>query len=104
MSNKVGRNQLCPCGSGLKYKRCHGRLHGVAPESSFPNSNPAQLLDRVRAAERIRQTQQGLGRPIVAAKLHDHQMVAVNDTVYFSAKWKTFPDFLADYMRRKLEP
>jgi uncharacterized protein YchJ len=21
---KVGRNQLCPCGSGLKYKRCHG--------------------------------------------------------------------------------
>jgi len=22
---KVGRNQRCPCGSGLKYKRCHGR-------------------------------------------------------------------------------
>jgi hypothetical protein len=21
---KVGRNQLCPCGSGKKYKRCHG--------------------------------------------------------------------------------
>lgn len=21
---KVGRNQSCPCGSGLKYKRCHG--------------------------------------------------------------------------------
>ena len=21
---KVGRNELCPCGSGLKYKRCHG--------------------------------------------------------------------------------
>jgi hypothetical protein len=21
---KVGRNQQCPCGSGLKYKRCHG--------------------------------------------------------------------------------
>ena len=23
---KVGRNQLCPCGSGLKYKHCHGRF------------------------------------------------------------------------------
>jgi len=23
---KVGRNQLCPCGSGKKYKHCHGRL------------------------------------------------------------------------------
>ena len=22
---KVGRNEPCPCGSGLKYKRCHGR-------------------------------------------------------------------------------
>jgi uncharacterized protein YecA (UPF0149 family) len=22
---KMGRNQLCPCGSGKKYKRCHGR-------------------------------------------------------------------------------
>jgi preprotein translocase subunit SecA len=23
--DKVGRNDLCPCGSGKKYKRCHGR-------------------------------------------------------------------------------
>jgi preprotein translocase subunit SecA len=22
---KVGRNDPCPCGSGLKYKRCHGK-------------------------------------------------------------------------------
>src|SRR5690606_32014849 len=22
---KVGANQACPCGSGEKYKRCHGR-------------------------------------------------------------------------------
>ena len=21
---KTGRNELCPCGSGLKYKKCHG--------------------------------------------------------------------------------
>ena len=24
---KVGRNQLCPCGSSKKYKHCHGRLN-----------------------------------------------------------------------------
>jgi len=23
---KVGRNEPCPCGSGIKYKQCHGRL------------------------------------------------------------------------------
>ena len=22
--DKVGRNDLCPCGSGRKYKKCHG--------------------------------------------------------------------------------
>lgn len=25
-SPKVGRNQPCPCGSGKKYKQCHGRI------------------------------------------------------------------------------
>jgi preprotein translocase subunit SecA len=23
--DKVGRNDPCPCGSGKKYKRCHGK-------------------------------------------------------------------------------
>ena len=26
---KVGRNQPCPCGSGRKYKMCHGRPGGA---------------------------------------------------------------------------
>ena len=25
MMPKVGRNEPCPCGSGKKYKQCHGR-------------------------------------------------------------------------------
>jgi preprotein translocase subunit SecA len=24
--DKVGRNEPCPCGSGKKYKQCHGKL------------------------------------------------------------------------------
>ncbi|MFS4514077.1 SEC-C metal-binding domain-containing protein, partial [Delftia tsuruhatensis] len=23
---RVGRNDPCPCGSGKKYKQCHGKL------------------------------------------------------------------------------
>ena len=23
---KIGRNEPCPCGSGKKFKQCHGRL------------------------------------------------------------------------------
>jgi preprotein translocase subunit SecA len=26
-AEKVGRNDPCPCGSGKKYKHCHGRLN-----------------------------------------------------------------------------
>ncbi|HSB33478.1 MAG TPA: SEC-C metal-binding domain-containing protein, partial [Nitrospirota bacterium] len=25
VTQKVGRNEPCPCGSGLKYKKCHGK-------------------------------------------------------------------------------
>jgi preprotein translocase subunit SecA len=24
---KVGRNEPCPCGSGKKYKQCHGKIN-----------------------------------------------------------------------------
>ncbi|HYA75713.1 MAG TPA: SEC-C metal-binding domain-containing protein, partial [Burkholderiaceae bacterium] len=26
MGEKVGRNDPCPCGSGKKYKQCHGKI------------------------------------------------------------------------------
>jgi hypothetical protein len=25
LRKKIGRNELCPCGSGIKYKKCHGK-------------------------------------------------------------------------------
>ncbi|MFH1560032.1 MAG: SEC-C metal-binding domain-containing protein [Chloroflexota bacterium] len=28
IGRKVGGNEYCPCGSGRKYKRCHGRMPG----------------------------------------------------------------------------
>ncbi len=28
---KVGRNDPCPCGSGKKYKKCHGATEGGSP-------------------------------------------------------------------------
>jgi len=29
VERKVGRNEPCPCGSGKKYKHCHGVLSSV---------------------------------------------------------------------------
>lgn len=96
---KVGRNQPCPCGSGLKYKHCHGRIDGGPSRVDVKS-----MLERHAADERIRQIQQGLGRPIIAAKMGDHQVVAVGNTVHWSKTWKTFPDFLGDYIKKKIDP
>jgi hypothetical protein len=70
----------------------------------FDPTQVQRLLDQQRAQEKIRQDQQGLGRPIIGVKHGDQQIVAVGNTVYFSDKWKTFPDFLAEYIKRKLDP
>jgi preprotein translocase subunit SecA len=35
VDKKVGRNDPCPCGSGKKYKQCHGRV-----ESGQPGAQP----------------------------------------------------------------
>jgi hypothetical protein len=101
--SKIGRNQPCPCGSGKKYKRCHGSF-AAEPAATFDQAQMQHILEQHRASERIRETQQGRGRPIVAFKQGEQQIVAVGNTVYFSDKWKTFPDFLAEYVKRKLDP
>ena len=36
--DKIGRNDPCPCGSGLKYKSCHlGKADEVPPEVARQN-------------------------------------------------------------------
>ena len=47
---QAGRNDLCPCGSGLKTKQCHGRKRVVeAPQSSPLPVYQAQPRARVVA-------------------------------------------------------
>ncbi len=33
---KVGRNEPCPCGSGLKFKKCHGLSGSGDPDNLDP--------------------------------------------------------------------
>jgi hypothetical protein len=104
---KIGRNQLCPCNSGRKYKHCHGPLASAivsepAPPHALSKDQLRAMMQASEASERIRQKQQGHGRGIVSAQLQNHRVVAVGNTVHWSDKWKTFPDFLGDYLKKKL--
>ena len=96
---KVGRNARCPCGSGKKFKHCHG-----ISSTRYPPELPdiAKLRQNLAARERIRQSQQGLGKPVISAHWQGHQFVAVGSALHYSKSWKTFIDFLSDYLKIKI--
>jgi hypothetical protein len=50
------------------------------------------------ALRRRAEQQQGLGRPIVATKIDDNQIVVVGHRMLSSANWRTFHDFLRDFL------
>jgi SEC-C motif len=96
---KFGRNHPCWCGSRKKYKHCHyPRLPSNANERSNRSAAFDQAIREHQARERLRKLQQGEGRPLIEAKLGEVQFVALGNTLHYSKKWKTFPDFLFDYM------
>ena len=93
---KTGRNERCPCGSGRKYKRCHGSATG-------PMGHMMAGFDKARAradAERVqRERQQGLGKPIISVDFNGRRLVAVKNRLLQSRHWLTFQDFLLDYIK-----
>ncbi|MFC0396954.1 YecA family protein [Paraburkholderia rhizosphaerae] len=98
---KYGRKDPCYCGSGIKYKRCHGAFNA----QDRIGAEMRGLLANMQAAEVQRQRQQGLGRPIISAEMSGgRRIVAVNDRLMHSTKWKTFHDFLGDYIKIALGP
>jgi uncharacterized protein YchJ len=47
--SEIGRNEKCPCGSGLKYKRCH-LIAGLNEPFQGPEMSEELKLKRKRAA------------------------------------------------------
>lgn len=92
---KIGRNERCPCGSGLKYKHCHG-----SPIAT--NRYIDQLVARTEAERIQRQRQQGLGKPIISAEVGGRRFVAVKNRLLHSKRWLTFHDFVFDYIATAL--
>jgi len=103
---KIGRNQPCPCGSGKKYKRCHGAADQKGDDwlSQEMRDGIGRKLEEMEAIERRRQQQQGLGRAIISGEVSGQRVVAVGARLYHSPKWHTFHDFLRDYLLGSLGP
>jgi SEC-C motif len=95
---RQGRNERCKCGSGRKYKHCHGS-HDYRQHVAQAISAELALQ---QAAQLQRRNQQGLGRPIISAEVGDVRFVAVKNRVFWSKNTKTFHDFLVHYAKTKL--
>lgn len=66
MSEDVSRNEPCPCGSGKKYKRCHGvsappKLSTPAAAAPGAGPDPSQMLKNMDP-QAVAQMQQALAR------------------------------------------
>lgn len=114
MAEKLGRNQPCWCGSGIKYKRCHLQADGVRGRAS-PRSDPSRpidwkavdtMIERRQAQESRREAVQGKGRGIISAEFKNQRLVAVGNSIYFAKadETKTFTDFLGRYLKTILQP
>lgn len=98
---KIGRNDPCPCGSGLKFKKCHGlfvKSFGPPPEQY------KAMMKTYEAKEARRLSQQGRGNPIISAELNGYRFTAVGKQLHYAKTHKTFIDFLGDYIRSVLGP
>lgn len=103
-STKIGRNAPCYCGSGRKFKRCHGRVQHPLPDEIEKEiiEHGRRHFEKHKAQELQRQKQQGLGRPIISIEYNGYRFVAVGSRLHYG-KWKTFPDFLGNYIKHTLD-
>src|SRR5487761_1453955 len=96
--SKTGRNEPCPCGSGKKFKRCHGALN-TTPNTQNAEKFMKRAIARAEAKRIEVERQHGLGRPPIALEHMGQKFVAVGPELHWAKSWKTFPDFLMGYFK-----
>jgi len=79
----VGRNDPCPCGSGKRYKHCHGAA-GAAPAAAAP-ATPDALVARALAAHQrgdLDAAERDYRAALVAAPRHPHALHYLGVVLY----------------------
>ncbi len=98
---KPGHNQPCPCGSGKKYKRCHGALvpsQNISPIPPHVQIKAMYAIAKKEAEKRMFEAKHGAVREIISAELGSTRFVASGNKLHYAENWKVFPDFLGPYL------
>jgi SEC-C motif len=107
--HKLGRNKPCHCGSGKKFKKCHGAHSSSAMNGSFfsapsqPSQVPPQVVDKAQRylvehqqREQERTNRFGHVRPEIAGDYKGHKFIAIGNQLMYmkSEKCRFFTDVL----------
>jgi hypothetical protein len=106
---KIGRNDPCPCKSGKKYKKCCASPTAAPGQSQPPfevvYGTPLDISPDVLRAFREHQEKEaartrryGHVRPPIAIEHQGYKVVAVGNKLTWANNWKTFHDFLFNYV------
>jgi SEC-C motif len=91
---KVGRNDPCPCGSGKKYKKCHGSIVSLPPRGAEAFTIEANRMQAEADALRARGILIHIPAPVVA---NDRKVWALGSRVYLDRQAReTFHEFIID--------
>jgi len=94
---KIGRNDPCPCGSGLKYKRCCL----LKDKIKFPSSSEEFLTDEdllpIIDFQSLHHSIQG--RPIIQTEFDGQRVRAVWNRLYFRPISETFHEFILNVLK-----
>lgn len=99
------RNDLCHCGSVLRYEECHGRIPekyiSKTVEPNLFSTLPENIQKNIIEDEK-KTAKQGAVRPIISLDSKGYKFVAVGSQLHYSKNWKTFHDFLFDDIKKVL--
>ena len=100
------RNSPCPCGSGLRYKQCHGGLDDKRLEPVGAQEIPQEVLEKLRRSQLAEHRhKEGFGsvREPISMEFKGFRLAAVGKKLFWAKDWKVFPDFLNQYLRGLLK-
>jgi len=95
-SNLTRRNAPCPCGSGKRFKHCHGKI-----EADLSGKTDALRQQQNAAKLHELQRQQGFGKPIKYFPLQGRKAVVIGRSIMIG-EWPTFTNFLLDYFAERI--
>lgn len=102
---KQGRNSICSCGSGKKFKRCHGEFKRNEVLTPYPRPLPPEIISQIKehySKQFMHKEKYGDIKEIISVEFNGQRVVATGNKLNYSSEWKVFPDFLNHFLPDEL--